>query len=161
MDAFIHGLRVVPSRSKVAAFFLLTAAYWCLNGWGMGLLARAFDLHLTLVQSFTVLGVLVVGVMIPSGPGMVGTFQAATVLGLSLFVPSAALDTRGTAYANVLWAVQLAFTTALGLFFLFSRHIRIAQIFSAPSEVEEELEEEEKQYRAEGTGAPPPGGAAR
>ncbi len=161
MDAFIHGLRLVPSRSKVAAFFLLTAVYWCLNGWGMGVLARAFDLQLTLVQAFTVLGVLVVGVMIPAGPGMVGTFQAATVLGLSLFVPSAALDTRGTAYANVLWAVQLAFTTALGLFFLFSRHIRIAQIFAAPAEVEEGLEEEEKQYVAEGTGAPPSGGAAR
>jgi uncharacterized protein (TIRG00374 family) len=161
MDAFIHGLRLVPSRSKVAAFFLLTAAYWCLNAWGMSILARAFDLRLTLVQAFTVLGVLVVGVMIPAGPGMVGTFQAATVLGVSLFVPKEVLDTRGTAYANVLWAVQLAFTTALGLFFLFSRHIRIAQIFSAPSEVEEGLEEEEKQYVAEGDGAPPAGGAAR
>jgi uncharacterized protein (TIRG00374 family) len=161
MDAFIHGLRLVPSRSKVAVFFLLTAAYWSLNGWGMGVLARAFDLHLSLIQSFTVLGVLVVGVMIPSGPGMVGTFQAATVLGLSLFVPAEALDTRGTAYANVLWAVQLAFTTALGMFFLFSRHIRIAQIFSAPKEVEEGLEDEEKQYVADGDGASPPGGAAR
>jgi len=161
MDAFIHGLRLVPSRSKVAAFFLLTATYWCLNGWGMGVLARAFDLHLGLMQSFTVLGVLVVGVMIPSGPGMVGTFQAATVLGLSLFIPGEVLDTRGTAYANVLWAAQLAFTTALGLFFLFSRHIRIAQIFSAPKEVEEGLEEEEREYVAEGDGAAPPGGAAR
>jgi uncharacterized protein (TIRG00374 family) len=161
MDAFIHGLRLVPSRSKVAAFFLLTAAYWSLNGWGMGLLARAFDLHLTLLQSFTVLGVLVVGVMIPSGPGMVGTFQAATVLGLSLFVPADVLDTRGTAYANVLWAVQLTFTTALGLFFLFSRHIRIAQIFTAPREVEEELEAEEKEYRAAGEEGRGPGGAAR
>jgi uncharacterized protein (TIRG00374 family) len=161
MDAFIHGLRLVPSRSKVAAFFLLTATYWCLNGWGMGVLARAFDLHLNLIQSFTVLGVLVVGVMIPSGPGMVGTFQAATVLGLSLFVPAEVLDTRGTAYANVLWGVQLAFTTLLGMFFLFSRHIRIAQIFSAPKEVEEGLEEEEKQYVADGDGASSPGGAAR
>ena len=161
MDAFIHGLRLVPSRSKLAAFFLLTAGYWCLNGWGMGVLARAFDLHLSPVQSFTVLGVLVVGVMIPSGPGMVGTFQAATVLGLSLFVPAEVLDTRGTAFANVLWAVQLAFTTALGLFFLFSRHIRVAQIFSAPKEVEEGLEEEEREYAAEGDGAAPPGGAAR
>jgi uncharacterized protein (TIRG00374 family) len=161
MDAFIHGLRLVPSRSKVAAFCLLTTTYWCLNGWGMGVLARAFDLHLGLMQSFTVLGVLVVGVMIPSGPGMVGTFQAATVLGLSLFIPGEVLDTRGTAYANVLWAVQLAFTTALGLFFLFSRHIRIAQIFSAPKEVEEGLEEEEREYAAEGDGAAPPGGAAR
>jgi uncharacterized protein (TIRG00374 family) len=155
MDAFIHGLRLVPSRSKLVGFFLLTAAYWCLNGWGMGILARAFDLRLTLVQSFTVLGVLVVGVMIPSGPGMVGTFQAATVLGLSLFVPTQVLDTRGTAYANVLWAVQLAFTTALGLFFLVSRHIRVAQIFSAPEEVEEQLEAEEQEYVAKGDGAPP------
>ena len=161
MDAFIHGLRLVPSRWKVGMFFLLTAAYWCLNAWGMSVLARAFDLRLSLVQAFTVLGVLVVGVMIPAGPGMVGTFQAATVLGVSLFVPKEVLDTQGTAYANVLWAVQLAFTTALGLFFLFSRHIRIAQIFSAPSEVEEGLEEEEKQYVAEGDGAPPPDGPTR
>ncbi len=161
MDAFIHGLRLVPSRSKVALFFLLTAVYWCLNGWGMGVLARAFDIHLTLIQSFTVLGVLVVGVMIPSGPGMVGTFQAATVLGLSLFVPAQVLDTRGTAYANVLWAVQLAFTTALGLFFLFSRHIRIAQIFSAPEEVEEELAAEEQEYVAGGDGASPREGGSR
>ncbi len=161
MDAFIHGLRLVPSRSKLAGFFLLTAAYWLLNGWGMGILARAFDIHLTLIQAYTVLGVLVVGVMIPAGPGMVGTFQAATVLGLSLFLPSAVLDDRGTAYANVLWAVQLAFTTALGFFFLFSRHIRIAQIFSAPAEVEEGLEEEEREYAAEADRASKPGSTAR
>jgi uncharacterized protein (TIRG00374 family) len=161
MDAFIHGLKLVPSRAKLAGFFVLTATYWGLNGWGMAVLARAFDIHLGLVQAFTVLGVLVVGVMIPAGPGMVGTFQAATVLGLSLFVPKQVLDAQGTAYANVLWAVQLAFTAGLGFFFLFSRHIRVAQIFSAPKEVEEGLEEEEKQYVAEGDGAPPPGGAAR
>ncbi len=161
MDAFIHGLRVVPSRGKVAAFFALTSAYWCLNGWGMGVLARAFGIRLSPVESFTVLGVLVVGVMIPAGPGMVGTFQAATVLGLSLFVPREVLDTHGTAYANVLWAVQLAFTTVLGLFFLFSRHIRIAQIFSAPAEVEEGLQEEERQYVADGDGAPPSPGDGR
>jgi glycosyltransferase 2 family protein len=161
MDAFIHGLRLVPSRSKVALFFVLTAVYWCLNGWGMGVLALAFDIHLTLIQSFTVLGVLVVGVMIPSGPGMVGTFQAATVLGMSLFVPAQVLDTRGTAYANVLWAAQLAFTASLGLFFLFSRHIRIAQIFSAPEEVEGELEAEEKEYAAEGDVASSREGSSR
>jgi hypothetical protein len=102
-----------------------------------------------------VLGTLVVGVMIPAGPGMVGTFQAATVLGLSLFVPKAVLDTHGTAYANVLWAVQLAFTTTLGVFFLFSRHIRIAQIVTAPEEVEGELEAEEVEYRSRGDGAVP------
>ncbi|HVP69372.1 MAG TPA: lysylphosphatidylglycerol synthase transmembrane domain-containing protein [Anaeromyxobacteraceae bacterium] len=142
MDAFIHGLRLVPSRGKVALFFLLTAVYWGLNGFGMQILARGFDIHFSALAAFTVLGVLVVGVMIPAGPGMVGTFQAATILGMALFLPKDVVDTRGAAYANVLWAAQLAQQTALGLFFLFSRHIRIANIVAAPEEVEEELEEE-------------------
>jgi len=146
MDAFIHGLRLVPSWRKIALFFLLTAAYWTLNGVGMQVLAIGFDIHLSSIAAFTVLGVLVVGVMIPAGPGMVGTFQAATILGLALFLPKEVVDTRGAAYANVLWATQLAQQTALGLFFLFSRHIRIANIVEAPEEVGDELEEEEAQY---------------
>ena len=159
MDAFIHGLRLVPSRRKVLLFFALTAAYWAVNGLGLRVLARGFGLDLSPVAAFTVLGVLVVGVMIPAGPGMVGTFQAAAVLGLSLFFPRAAVDTRGNAYANVLWLAQLAQQTALGLPFLFSRHIQIARIFRAPAEVEHELQAEEAEYAAEpGRG---PGGAAR
>jgi uncharacterized protein (TIRG00374 family) len=165
MDAFIHGLRLVPSRRKLVLFFALTAVYWGLNGWGMQVLARGFDIRVSLMGFYTVLGVLVVGVMIPAGPGMVGTFQAAVMLGLSLFVPREVVDARGAAYANVLWAAQLAVTTALGTFFLFSRHIRLANVFSAPREVEEELEEEDREYHPDGhaeeahRGARPPRGA--
>ena len=147
MDAFIHGLRLVPSRRKVAAFFLLTVVYWALNGWGMQLFARAFGLHLALVDTFTVLGVLVVGVMIPAGPASVGTFQAAVDRALSLFVPGS--RDSALAYANALWAVQLAQQVTFGLVFLFSRHIQIARVLKAPDEVEEGLEEEEAEYRRE------------
>jgi uncharacterized protein (TIRG00374 family) len=153
MDAFIHGLRLVPSRRKVALFFALTAGYWALNGWGMQLLARAFQLDLALVDAYTVLGVLVVGVMIPAGPGMVGTFQGAVVLGLSLFVSHDAAAARGPAYANVLWAAQIGFQTALGLIFLFSRHVKVARLFAGP-QTGRELEEEEAEYMAKGDGLP-------
>ena len=149
MDAFIHGLKLVPSRGKLVAFFALTLAYWALNGYGMQVLARGFGLHLTPLAAYTVLGVLVVGVMIPAGPGMVGTFQAAVVLGLSLFVPRGVVDTHGTAYANVLWLAQLAQMTLFGLVFMFSRHIQLDRVFRAPREVEEELEREEAGYAAE------------
>lgn len=152
MDAFIHGLRLVPSRRKVLLFFALTAAYWAANGLGLRVLGKGFGLELTPVAAFTLLGVLVVGVMIPAGPGMAGTFQAAAILGLSLFFPRSVVDTRGNAYANVLWLAQLAQQTVLGVAFLFSRHIQVARIFSAPSEVEHELEAEEAEY----AGGPPP-----
>ena len=148
LDAFIRGLRLVPSRSKVALFFLLTFLYWALAGWGMQLLARGFGLDLALIDAYTVLGVLIVGVMIPAAPGMVGTFQYAVLLGLSLFVPREALDVHGQAYAYVLWGAQLVQLTAFGLFFLFSRHIQIGRIVHAPEEVEGELTADEQEYLA-------------
>jgi uncharacterized protein (TIRG00374 family) len=150
MDAFIHGLRLVPSRRKIAAFFLLTAVYWALNGWGIQMFARSFGFSLGLVEAYTVLGVLVVGVMVPAGPGMVGTFQAAIVAGLSLFVTDA--GERGLAFANVLWAVQFAQQTIFGLAFMFSRHIKLGRLFDAPREVEEELEVEEAEYQQDERG---------
>lgn len=147
MDAFIHGLRQLPGWRGAALFFLLTLAYWGLNGWGMQILARGFDIQLDLLQAYTVLGVLVVGVMIPAGPGMVGTFQYAVVLALGLFVPAEVVDVRGQAYANVLWGAQLVQLTAFGLVALFSRHIRLANLVRAPEEIEAGLEAEERDYR--------------
>jgi uncharacterized protein (TIRG00374 family) len=149
LDAFIHGLRLVPSKRKLALFFALTAFYWSLNAWGMSLLARGFGFDLSPAQSVTLLGVLVVGVMIPAGPGMIGTFQGAIVLGLGLFAPPDVVATRGTAYANVLWAVQLAQQTALGLAFLFSRHVQLGKLWSAGAAVGAGLEAEEAEYAAE------------
>jgi len=145
MDAFIHGLRLVPSRRKVVLFFVLTVLYWAANGLGIKIFARSFGLDLHLVGTYTVLGILVVGVMIPAGPGMVGTFQAAVVGGLSLFVPDA--GPRAVAFANVLWLVQLAQQVILGLIFLPSRHVRMTRLLEAPREVEKEMEEEESDYR--------------
>ncbi|HEU4384384.1 MAG TPA: lysylphosphatidylglycerol synthase transmembrane domain-containing protein [Anaeromyxobacteraceae bacterium] len=161
MDAFIHGLRLVPSRRKLLLFFALTVLYWALNGFGMRVLARGFGFDLTPLAAFTVLGVLVVGVMIPAGPGMVGTFQAAVVLGLSLFAPRDAVDTHGNAYANVLWLAQLTQQTLFGVVAMFSRHIQLDRIFRAPAEVEEELEREEAEYVAgEGGSNGPQSGAS-
>jgi hypothetical protein len=150
LDAFIHGLRILPGRRELAAFLALTLFYWGVNVFGMAMLARGFGFHLGPAEALAVLGVLVVGVMIPSGPGMVGTFQGAVVLGLSLFAPPQAVATRGLAFANVLWAAQLGQATALGLLFLFSRHVKLARIFAAPAEVGEGLEEDEVEYRAGG-----------
>jgi glycosyltransferase 2 family protein len=153
MDAFIHGLRLVPSKSKVALFFALTVLYWALNGISIQLFARSFGFDLHLIDTYTILGILVVGVMIPAGPGMVGTYQAAVVGGLSLFVRDA--GARAIAFANVMWLVQLAQQVIVGLIFLPSRHISLARLFKAPQEVEMEMEKDEEDLRSRGD---PPAG---
>jgi uncharacterized protein (TIRG00374 family) len=153
LDAFIHGLRVLPGGRSVAAFFALTAAYWGMNAVGMAVLAAGFGFRLGVLESCILLGVLVVGVMIPAGPGMIGTFQGAVAVGLALIAPPQAVATRGVAYANVLWAAQLGQVTALGVLFLFSPHVKVARLFGAGHELAEELDEEETEYRAAGDGA--------
>ena len=149
-DAFIHGLRMVPSRGKLALFFVLTAGYWGASAWGMKVLATGFGFDLDATAACTLLGALVVGVMIPAGPGMVGTFQGAVVLGLGLFAPRALVSTSGVAYANVLWAAQLVFQVGVGLPFLFSRHVQLGRLFGASREMTEGLEAEEAEYERGG-----------
>jgi uncharacterized protein (TIRG00374 family) len=165
LDAFIRGLRLVPSKRKLGLVLAMTAAYWGINGWGMQLMARAFQLDLALIDAFTILGVLVAGVMIPAGPGMVGTFQLACAFGLSLFVPEEVAHTRGVAWANVLWATQIGFQLLLGSIFIFSPHIQASRIFGSPEGTAaaldaEEAEALEEEAHARPPGAPPPAAGA-
>jgi uncharacterized membrane protein YbhN (UPF0104 family) len=142
LGAFIDGLHLVPTPRKLGRFVLLTAVYWGLNGWSMAMLARGFGLVLGPLEATTLLGAVVIGVMIPAGPGNVGTFQGAVLLGLRLYFPAAVVARQGVAYANVMWAAQATFQIGLGLVFLFSRHINLGQVLAASAEVTHELEEE-------------------
>ncbi len=134
---FIAGLRLAPHRGKLLLVVTLTAAYWGINGLGMYLLAGAFHLELGLLESYAVLGVLIIGVMIPAGPGMLGTFQFFVLLGLSLFVERPVLDSVGAAYANALWALQFAQQVGLGLLFMLLGHQSFRTLLRAPEEAEE------------------------
>ena len=138
LDAFIGGLKLVPDRRKVALFFLLTAFYWGINGFGMALLARGFGLVLEPAATFAVLGVLVVGVMIPAGPGMLGTFQGAVILAMQLFFPGQGSEAPILAYAWVLWAAQFGQQVLFGLLFLTLGHISFGRLWDSSEEGDEE-----------------------
>jgi hypothetical protein len=118
VDSFVSALKQRHRPAELAAFLAWTLIYWGLNGFGMWVLMRAFPFQLTLAQSYVAMCLVVVGVMIPAAPGMVGTFQAAVKLGLSIFLPASVVNGPGLAYANVLWFCQTAQQIGLGLLFL-------------------------------------------
>jgi uncharacterized protein (TIRG00374 family) len=119
VDSFVGAMRQLPDARAIAGFFLCTVVYWGLNGFGMALVSRAFDMGpLTTFQGFVVLCVLVVGLMIPAAPGMMGTFQAATKFGLALFLPASIVNGQGLTYANVLWLSQTVQQVGFGLLFM-------------------------------------------
>lgn len=130
VDGFVGAFKQLPSPGQMASFVAFTTGYWVLNGYGMSLLANAFDcttgtgalvcqpIHLTVMQGYVMLTVLVCGLMIPAAPGSAGTFQAAVVLAMSVFLPASVVNTSGVAYANVLWLVQIVQQVTFGLIFL-------------------------------------------
>jgi hypothetical protein len=72
--------------------------------------------------------VLVVGVMIPSAPGMIGTFQAAIRIGLALFLPASVVTAKGLAYANVAWLCQTGQQVFLGVIFMALGHLSFREV---------------------------------
>jgi uncharacterized protein (TIRG00374 family) len=129
VDGFVGAMGQLPDGKRLTGFFLFTLAYWGLNGAGMALLAQAFQpLNLTLFQSYVLMSVLVVGVMIPAAPGMLGTFQAAIRVGLGLFLPAATVKSSGMAYANVLWLCQTVQQVGFGLILLSLGHLSFRDI---------------------------------
>jgi glycosyltransferase 2 family protein len=126
LDTFISALHL-GSGLRVAAVLLLTALYWSTSAFALHLLAPAFGMHLGRLMAMTVLAIQVVGVMVPAGPGMIGTIQFFTQVGLSLFFPMAvpAAAVQAAAFANTVWILQFGQQVCLGLMFLLAGHVSL------------------------------------
>jgi uncharacterized protein (TIRG00374 family) len=142
LDTFLSTWRL-GSPLRVLAVLALTAAHWALHVCGFWLLAPAFGMSLTPLMACAVVVAQVVGVMIPAGPGMVGTSQFFTRAGLSIFVPGAlsvpAVAAAAAAYANTIWMLQLGQQVALGLVFWLAGNVRLSEVVgvqAAASEAE-------------------------
>jgi uncharacterized protein (TIRG00374 family) len=133
VGALADGLHMLRDGKGLGRFFAWTAALWVLGALCVQATAMAFTIPLSAGQSLAIVGAVNVGMLIPAAPGMVGTFQAATVLGLALFHPGVDGD-RAAAFANVLWAEQVVQQVVLGALFACSRHVRVQRVLEPPEE---------------------------
>jgi hypothetical protein len=128
LESFIGAVHVGSGLSLVW-FFVLTFAYWFVTAWGLGIVAVAFGFdRLTPLMLAVILTIQVVGVMVPAGPGMIGTMQFFTQAGLSLFAADA-FSARGAAYANTIWLLQFCEQVGLGVLFLLAGHVSLKGLF--------------------------------
>ena len=89
--------------------------YWSANGMTVWVLAKGFqtiepNFDLSFIGGFAVMGLVGVGISLPNAPGLVGQFQAFTLLGLSLYLGPAVLD------GGALYPVALAYAILHHLF---------------------------------------------
>jgi glycosyltransferase 2 family protein len=128
LDTFNEGLRGARTRSHVAPMLVWSAAgwvLWALSAW-MGLHAAHLDLPLT--ASWAVLGLLGLGVSLPSSPGFAGIVQAATVLALALFgVPRQ----EALSFSLLLHAAQFIPVTLWGLSLVVFEQVSLSDVARA------------------------------
>ena len=115
VQTFAEGLVVMRRPSDLLAAALWSIPVWVSIAVGIWLTSHAFDLTLSFVGSFLVVGYLAVGVSVPT-PGGAGGFHYFYLIALTRFF--GADPAVAAAAAIILHAISFVPVTVLGLFFM-------------------------------------------
>ncbi len=118
-----EGLKFLPSARHMGPFMAETIAYWVLNTLSMWVLARGCGIsEIGFIQTWTVMGVLGVGILVPAGPGLFGAFQASLYAGLAMYFHDDDVLGPGALFVFLLYLIQCICTLGgAGFFLLFNR----------------------------------------
>jgi len=115
MRGFSKGLSALPNRAAFVKFLAMSIAYWAVNAAGVLLLARGCGLELGPAGAVALMGIVAVGILLPSGPGFFGNFQAAVLVALGLYAPAHAHGEVASVFIFTLYLAQVAVTLLVGL----------------------------------------------
>lgn len=133
LDAFLGGLRSLPTWRAFTWFIFLTLIYWAVNGIGVWLMARAFWLPVDLVGAYAMMACVVVGMMIPNSPGNVGSFWYFLMLPLALYGGGHS-STQAIAFGMTVWLLQLLQQGLFGAWYMVRGKITWRRVLEAASE---------------------------
>ena len=126
-ERFVTGLSVVRAPVTLVGAGLLSVLIWCCLALGVQLLFVAFGFALGLDAAFAVLAIVNLGLIVPSSPGFVGTFQFFCVAALALYgIDKSAALGFSVAYHLSQWLP----TTLLGFYFLNRDHLSMKRLIA-------------------------------
>ena len=124
VDMVLRGLEGIRTRAHLLPLAAWTVLAWVLPALGAWTLLHAVHLELPWLAGWTVLTFVGFGVSIPSAPGYVGVWHAASVLALSMFGVSQA---TALGYALLYHASQFVPITLIGWLFLVREHVTLGE----------------------------------
>jgi uncharacterized protein (TIRG00374 family) len=135
LDAFVHGLEVVKGGWHLVPIMGLSLAAWSLQSVSNWMILMAFHLDLTLGAAFFLVAIQAFGVMIPSSPGFIGTYHAATILGLAAFGISREVALSVSIVMHLLFFIPVSLA---GFACLWVENLSFSEITHAPEEAQPE-----------------------
>jgi uncharacterized protein (TIRG00374 family) len=133
LTRFLDGLEVLARGNQLVWVTVLSVATWLAMALGFYFCVLAFGMDLPWDASLVLMVVCALAVMLPSGPGFVGTFEVGARYGLELFgVP----ENTALSYAVYYHAVQFLPITALGFYHLWRESLSLRKAVEAETETE-------------------------
>lgn len=130
------GIRSLSSLRLSAGFLFESLLYWTCNAVGVYLLARGCGLPAGLGHAAAIMGVLAIGILLPTGPGLFGNFQLAVSAALRLYFAEALVGEQGAVFIFLLYALQSSVMILAGVIPLYMLKLHFADLLSIPPEAE-------------------------
>ena len=129
-EGIVAGLTVLKSPTRLAGVVAWSLVLWLKNAAAFAVCFRAFGLDVPLEAALLLQGVIGFGVAVPSTPGFVGVFEAATLLTLRLYGVDSSL---AVSYALTYHVTTFIPITLLGFWSLSRLHLGLRDLSAAPS----------------------------
>jgi uncharacterized membrane protein YbhN (UPF0104 family) len=136
LGTMADGLRCLADPKLASGFIGETILYWGANAFGMWLLAVGCGLPLEPAHGIAIMGVLAIGILLPAGPGLFGSFQLAVSTGLKLYVAESLLGAQGAVYVFLLYGIQGVVITVFGLAPLYLMNISLGDVLGTDAKPE-------------------------
>jgi hypothetical protein len=124
-EGLVAGLTVLKSPTRFAGVVGWSLVLWIKNAAAFAICFRAFGLDVPLEAALLLQGIIGFGVAVPSTPGFVGIFEAATLLTLRLYGVDSSL---AVSYALTYHVTTFIPITLLGLWSLSRLHLRLGEL---------------------------------
>ena len=134
-EKFARGLGAIRRPSRLLWSLLLSFPLWLCIALGTWAMARALGLDVPFTGSFLLVGILVLGVAVPT-PGAVGGFHEAFRVGATVFFGAA--DEPAVAAAILLHVFTIGPSLLLGLFFAARAGLNLAGMRTLADQAQQE-----------------------
>lgn len=125
LDSFISGFRILKKPGPILSVFTLSLLTWLLAAISIFFVFRSMDIGVPSYGLLFVLSVINLGVIIPSSPGYIGTYQFLCVIALSAFSVDKETALGFSIIYHALWYILL---TLVGGMFLWRENLSLAKL---------------------------------
>jgi len=127
IEQFLTGLVALQSFTLISKILVFSMMTWIIEAAFYYYSAVSFGLDITFVQATLLMGIINLGIMVPAGPGGMGTFEFITVYLLSSFGFDESL---AFSYAVVAHILENGSVILIGVFYLLKMGIGVKEISS-------------------------------